>query len=400
MKNEWPLVRIGEIVTERKEKPNLYEIQSGEIPIVAKIRFGTGKIALREKNITKTNMILIKPGDLVISGINAAKGAIAIYGKEKIKPVAATIHYSSYIIEKGKIDPTYLWYFLRTKIFKKILIANLPKGIKTEVKPRRFLFLKIPLPPLDEQKDIVVKIEDVLTKIQKMKELRQKNIKETEMLLQAKLDSIFGNPYKNEYGVINSNDFVLMDNVVTDVADGPHATPTYVESGISFLTVLNITSGKIDFSEGKNITLEDHREFQKRARAERGDVLLTKDGTIGIPCFVDTEKEFSFFVSVALIKPMRDLLDGKFLTWALRSPYLQKRMKERSRGDMICHLVLREIRNLIIPLPSIPDQCRISSYLDFLQLKLDKLKKLQNETEKQIEELIPSILDKALKGEL
>ena len=102
MRSEWSMIKLSEILTERKEKPNLYAILNGEIPIVAKIGFDSGKIKLREESKTKTNMILIEPGDLVISGINAAKGAIAIYGEENIKPAAATIHYSSYVINKKR----------------------------------------------------------------------------------------------------------------------------------------------------------------------------------------------------------------------------------------------------------------------------------------------------------
>ena len=98
---------------------------------------------------------------------------------------------------------------------------------------------------------------------------------------------------------------------------------------------------------------------RSRAKAEPGDVLISKDGTLGVPCFVDTDREFSFFVSVALIKPKREILDGEFLSWALRAPYLQERIVARSRGDMIRHLVLREIRDLTVPIPPLPDQRRI-----------------------------------------
>ncbi len=65
----------------RKETPQIEDLISGKTPIVEKIQFSNGKIYLREDGKTKTNMILIRPGDLVISGINAAKGAVAIHKK-------------------------------------------------------------------------------------------------------------------------------------------------------------------------------------------------------------------------------------------------------------------------------------------------------------------------------
>jgi type I restriction enzyme, S subunit len=214
------------------------------------------------------------------------------------------------------------------------------------------------------------------------------------------LNLLFGNPYNGVEGSLKINRWQKVSEVVDDVADGPHITPAYVPEGIPFITVLNITSGRIHFGDNKFITPEDHRQFQIRARAEKGDVLLSKDGTIGVPCFVDTDRDFSFFVSVALVKPKRGMLDGEFLTWAIRAPYLQERIAARSRGDMIRHLVLREIRDLTIPVPPLVEQKRIVYQLEAIQAKLDSLKNLQSETAAELSALMPSILDKAFRGEL
>ena len=116
--------------------------------------------------------------------------------------------------------------------------------------------------------------------------------------------------------------------------------------------------------------------------------------------FIDTDREFSFFVSVALVKPKRDLLEGKFLAWVIRAPYLQERIRVRSRGDMIRHLVLREIRDLTIPVPPLTEQRRIVACLDGLQAQANALKGLQGETAGELDALLPSILDRAFRGEL
>lgn len=129
-------------------------------------------------------------------------------------------------------------------------------------------------------------------------------------------------------------------------------------------------------------------------------MLISKDGTIGIPCYVDTDREFSFFVSVALVKPRRELLDGQFLTWMIRAPYLQDRIQQRSRGDMIRHLVLREIRGLLIPLPCLEEQRHIVAYLDEAQEQIEAVMNLQAETAAELDALMPSILDRAFSGAL
>ena len=93
MSKPWPTVKLGEVLTERREIPKEYDLASGRVRIIEKISFDAGRIQLRVDGSTKTGMILARPGDLVVSGINAAKGAIAIYDANETAPIAATIHY-------------------------------------------------------------------------------------------------------------------------------------------------------------------------------------------------------------------------------------------------------------------------------------------------------------------
>ena len=97
MRTAWPNVLLREVLVERKESPSENELLTGKIPILAKIRFADGKLELRKDGQTRTGMILARPGDLVLSGINAVKGAIAIYDADNASPIAATIHYGAYI---------------------------------------------------------------------------------------------------------------------------------------------------------------------------------------------------------------------------------------------------------------------------------------------------------------
>jgi hypothetical protein len=87
------------------------------------------------------------------------------------------------------------------------------------------------------------------------------------------------------------------------------------------------------------------------------------------------------------------------LVWAIRTPYLQNRILERARGDMIRHLVLREIRALTVPVPPVDEQRRLVGELDALQAKVDVLKRLRGETAAELDALLPAILDRAFKGE-
>lgn len=183
----------------------------------------------------------------------------------------------------------------------------------------------------------------------------------------ARLDQLFGDPYANRQGALASTEWVPLAELVTDVADGPHQTPVYTDEGVPFVTALNVAPGVLTWEPIKHVSLEQHRAFQTRARAEQGDVLITKDGTLGLCCLVDTDRAFSFFVSVALVKPRPGVLDGQFLVRLLRSPYMQRRIRDRARGDMIKHLVLREIRALLCPVIPLSRQHQVVAQIQQLE---------------------------------
>lgn len=179
---KWPLVQLGEVLKVRREVPDHNDLIFGKMKIVSKISFESGVIELRQDGNTKTSMIQIMPGDLVLSGINAAKGAIAIYDCNNKDPIAATIHYSSYSVKANKVDTKFLWWYFRSNTFREILEIELPNGIKTELKASRLLALSIPLPPLAEQQRIVARIEALSSQIARAKQLQQEIATEAEGL--------------------------------------------------------------------------------------------------------------------------------------------------------------------------------------------------------------------------
>lgn len=65
------------------------------------------------------------------------------------------------------------------------------------------------------------------------------------------------------------------------ITDGTHKTPTYIEQGIPFLSVKNISSGTFDLENVKYISEQEHEELLKRCNPELGDVLFCRIGTLG-----------------------------------------------------------------------------------------------------------------------
>lgn len=164
-----------------------------------------------------------------------------------------------------------------------------------------------------------------------------------------------------------------LDDLCTHITDGTHHTPTYIEKGIPFLSVKNLSSGFMDFSDTRFISEEEHSELIKRCNPKKNDVLLTKVGTTGIAVTVETDRAFSIFVSVALLKIVSELLSSKYITRLINSPLVKKYSKEGTEGVGNKNLVLRKIKSFILPLPPLAEQKRIVARVDSLMALCDRL---------------------------
>lgn len=160
--------------------------------------------------------------------------------------------------------------------------------------------------------------------------------------------------------------WVRLGDVLNKLVDGTHRTPKYTLSGIPFISVRNMSSGILDMSGAKYISREEHEELSKRCNPEKGDILLSKIGTTGVPAKVDTDEGFSLFVSVALLKFNLSLLDRDFLVYMLLTPDVQQQCKEHTRGVGNKNWVIKDIANTMFPLPPLAEQKRIVAKLEEL----------------------------------
>ncbi|WP_010662371.1 restriction endonuclease subunit S [Marinilabilia salmonicolor] len=190
-----------------------------------------------------------------------------------------------------------------------------------------------------------------------------------------------------------------IENLCRLVTDGAHKTPRYTEDGVPFLSVKNITKGFIDFSDTRFISKEEHFELIRRCKPEKNDILYTKVGTTGIAKLIDTEKDFSLFVSLALLKPDSTKINSVFFEYQLNSPHVYSQAQRKTRGVANRNLVIRDIKSLCLQVPPLPEQKRIVSNLNALFERIDQSIALLEENIKHTEALMASALDEVF-GEI
>jgi type I restriction enzyme S subunit len=400
MTEAWPMVPLREVLTERREVPSAEALAKGEIRIVAKIGFNDGKIQLRNGGESKTGMILALPGDLLISGINAAKGAIAMYGEENTDPIAATIHYGAYVPKKDKVHVRYLWWLLRSKIFRDLLERYVPGGIKTELKAKRLLPIPVPLPSLAEQRRIVAKIDELAAKIDEASTLRQRADKESEALThsiaRALLSKINQKTTQLEQWLHPTR-----DGIQTGPFGAQLSSAEFVGSGIPLLCIGNVQYSGLNLRRLKFVS-PSKAEQLSRYRVSEGDILFARMGTVGRCCIVPKEAH-GWLINYHIIRVALDAtrVEPRFIHWIIQaSAEIEGYLKDHIRGATREGVNSKIVAALPCRVPPLPEQRRIVAELDAMQSKASRVKDIQAETTGELDALLPSILDKAFKGEL
>jgi type I restriction enzyme S subunit len=160
----------------------------------------------------------------------------------------------------------------------------------------------------------------------------------------------------------------------TKIIDGAHFTPTYIddEDGIPFLRVTDLHHSEINLENVKRIPLEEHNELIKRCEPKKGDLLLSKNGTIGLMKIIDWDWEFSVFVSLCLIKFEKTLLNS-FFYYFFKSNVVERQIFESSQKTSVTNLHLEKIKELRITIPPLEEQTQITNYLNHKTAQLDTL---------------------------
>lgn len=219
------------------------------------------------------------------------------------------------------------------------------KGIKIEVLAE----LELPDIDLPTQRWIA----DTLDKVAEGIGLCRKMLGELDLMVKAKFVEMFGN--------IPETEFVTMGSVCSLITDGTHQPPKFVDSGIPFLFVSNITTNMLTYNAEKFISAETYAELMKRTPVEIGDILLSTVGSYGHPAIVKSNKQFSFQRHIAFLKPRHNIIDSTFLHSAILTAGVQRQIEAKVKGIAQKTLNLSEIRTLRFPLPPLQEQERYAA---------------------------------------
>jgi type I restriction enzyme S subunit len=403
MSRVWPMVPLGEILT----PVNRPEDVDPEVTyhILGAHWYAEGLYTKEVKpgsQIQAAKVYRVEEGDFVYNRLFAWKGSFAVAARENHGCYVSN-EFPCFAVNRNLAERQYLWkYFSRTTVWDQAL--GLSSGgtptSRNRLKEEKLLAMMIPLPPLSEQRRIVARIEELAAKIEEARGLRRQAVEDVELLLQRAVARIVN---KERWPEIPLRDLLREDS-----QNGLSPRPSDTPPGIPILRISAVTSRRdatVEETDFKYLQVSE-REAAKY-RLDPGDLLACRfngnlhyvgrfalyRGYLRKPTLYP-DKLIRFRVDTEKILP-------EFARFSLNSP------KGRAVVESLCATTAGNIgisagnlKTAPVPVPPLPEQYRIVAYLDSLQAKVDMLKRLQAETATELDALLPSVLDKAFKGEL
>lgn len=402
MSKVFPMVPLGDVLTpinrpETVDPDKTYRILGAhwyaEGLYIKEVKLGS--------EIQAEKMYRIEQGDFVYNRLFAWKGSFAV-STAKNHDCYVSNEFPSFTINRDKVSAQYLQrYFCRASAWNEAL--GLSSGgtptSRNRLKEDKLLSMKIPLPPLEEQQRVVARIEELAAKIEEARGLRKDTVEVTEALVSTYAKKLLSTSGElTELGCwLDQN----RDGIQTGPFGAQLGTQDFVDTGIPVLSIGNVQFGGLILDNLKYVSEEKARQLS-RFSIKAGDILFARMGTVGRCCVVPQETEGWLFnyhiIRVALDKSR---VNPRYIHWIIQaSSDVENYLDEKTRGATRQGVNSSIVKSLPVRVPPLSEQQRIVAYLDHLQSKVDTLKRVQAKTSAELNAMLPSILDKAFKGEL
>ena len=394
--SKWPMVPLEKVAS---------PVERPEVPVPGKpyrqvgVRLwgeGAYERELLDGGETKYKTLSrVETDDIVVNKIWARNGSVAVV-PGKLAGCYVSGEFPTFKPTAEKLEPRWFHWLTKTPTFwDQCDEKSRGTSGKNRIRPERFLEIAIPLPPLPEQQRIVARIESLAAKIEEARNVRHTASNETQFVLTRQLGQMFDELARHHstrpFGSYNPH-----------VTSGPRNwAKHYQEGGQRFYRAQDIGPNGEVLPESKVFIEPPSGDQGRSASLQPGDLMLVITGATVGRCSLFREELEPGFVSqhVGICRLPKDSIDPDFALWGLRGPHGQEQLFGQRYGQGKPGLNLSNIRAITLPIPLLPEQHRIVAYLDGLQSKVDALKKLQSETAAELTALLPSILDKAFKGE-
>jgi len=299
--------------------------------------------------------------------------------------------------DRDVLTGEYLNYCIQSKGVQDRILEKGSGATVTGIKSKLLKEILIPIPPLEEQKQIVEVLDQVFADIEQARAKTEQNLKNARELFESYLQQVFS---QRGEGWVEKK----IEDLTTLITKG--SSPkwqgiNYVETpGILFVTSENVGVNKMIYKKTKFVEEAFNKKGPKSILA-KGDVLTNIVGaSIGRTAIYDRDDIANINQAVCLMRCDSEFLFNEYLAYLLNSPYLIKVLHDNEIDNARANLSLGFFRKLGIPIPSVEEQKNLIGQIKAMHSKANNLEVIYQRKLDSLDELKKSILQKAFKGEL
>lgn len=393
MSTAWPSVSLGELI--RLERRPVEVIADRDYQEIGTYSYGRGIFHKRPRSgleVGDKDLFLMKEGDLILQITFAWEGAIALCSKAE-DGLYGSVRYPTYRVDESRCFAPFLVKYLCTRQGLDQIGRICPgsAGRNRVLALKRLPEISVPLPPPDEQRRIVARIEELTAKVEEAGRLREKSARETDACFLKQLEV-------RRHALSASHPTRLLGQTTKVTSGGTPAREieAYWGGDIPWIKTGELLDADI-FQASEHLTNQGLENSS--AKLFPPDTILialygqgqTRGRTGRLRIHAATNQ------ACCAILPSDRLAPG-YIQWWFRSLYSE--LREKSQGGAQPNWNGGMIKDLPIAIPPLALQIDVATELDALQAKVASVKALQAETAAELDAMLPAILDKAFKGEL
>jgi len=291
------------------------------------------------------------------------------------------------MLEEVTYSDRLLEYYISTSTFRDQVNAQGSTNYAA-IRPQHVLDYTIPLPPLDEQKRIVDRVETLNNRIEEARHLHEQTTRYVDLLLAAARAAAF--KIRESWSVA----------CVADFCEQPQYG--YTESAVSdpigprFLRITDIQNGHVNWNTVPFCPCPNPGPYLLR----KGDIVFARTGATTGKSFLIKECPEAVFASYLIRLRVKQSVSPEYLHQYFQSPSYWLQIIDAKKGTGQPNVNGKKLAKIIVPIPSPDEQQQIVQYLTNLDRKMQELKLQQIQSGKELDSLLPSILNSAFKGEL
>lgn len=387
MSKSFPRVPLARCVRYRKEFVQISDLENYKR---CRVQLHAKGIVLRDivagSEIKTKEQQVCRAGEFLVAEIDAKVGGFGIVPADLDGAIVSS-HYFLFQVDGMTVDPRFLEFFVRTPAFREQVSAQGSTNYAA-IRPKDVLGYEVPLPPLFEQRRIVGRVEELAEKIAEVRGLRQQTVEEAEAVFASAVEMAF----RPRSGWIEAR--------VGDFCEPPQygytASATTEEVGPRFLRITDIQDGRVNWDSVPFCRCLTPDQYLLRD----DDIVFARTGATTGKSFMIRECPRAVFASYLIRLRVIRLVTAEYLYGYFQTPSYWSQISDERKGTGQANVNGKRLANIRVPIAPREEQDEIIAYVDKLAGKLDVLKGAHAETAAELAALLPSILDKAFRGEL